>query len=265
MHQVLFNLFGFTIRTYSVVIILTIILGYGLALALTRKTIYYNHVHDFIIYAIIGAIIGARIWHVFVFQWPTYSHHPLRIFEIWDGGISIEGAIIGGIIALIIYSRVKKINVLEFADYLAPAMMLSQGIGRIACLMNGDAFGSPTGSNFGLVYPKGTGAYAYYGSQPLWPAEVWESQGDMVLFVILFMMLRFFGERIGKGWIVSFYLFLYSLERFILEYFRGDSPRYDHLTGGQWSALATIFLDVILMAFLLLRDRKVKLHKQISV
>jgi phosphatidylglycerol---prolipoprotein diacylglyceryl transferase len=205
------------------------------------------------------AIIGARIWHVFVFQWPTYSHHPLQIFEIWTGGISIEGAIAGGIVALIIYSRVHRINVLEFADYLSPALILSQGIGRIACLMNGDAFRKPSGGDFGLVYPKGTIAYSYYGSQPLWPAEVWESQGDMVLFVILFVISKFYGERLGKGWIISFYVFLYSLERFILEFFRGDSPRYSHLTGGQWSSLVMVVLDLILMIYLVVRDRRARI------
>lgn len=194
MHQVLFNFFGFVIRTYSVVIGITIILGYGFALALTRKTIYYKHVQDFILYAILGAMIGARIWHVFVFQWPTYSHHPLQIFKIWDGGISIEGAIAGGIVALMIYSRVHKINILEFADYLSPAMILSQGIGRIACLMNGDAFGKPTGGDFGLVYPKGTIAYSYYGSQPLWPAEVWESQAIWLSLLFCSSFLNFMGN-----------------------------------------------------------------------
>lgn len=121
-------------------------------------------------------------------------------------------------------------------------MILSQGIGRIACLLNGDAFEKPTGEGFGLVYPKGTIAYSYYGGLPLWPAEVWESQGNMVIFVIVFMIFSFYRERLGKGWIVSFYVVLYSLERLLLEFLRGDSPKYDNLTGGQWSSLVMIVI-----------------------
>lgn len=254
MHKDLFNFFGYVVQTHAVISLLAIILGYGVALAMIRKTIYFRHLQEFILYGVVGAIIGARIWHVFVFQWPIYSKHPIQIFEIWNGGISVEGAIAGGIVTLFIYSRVHKISFLEFADYLSPAMILAQGIGRIACFMNGDAFGKPTGGNFGIVYPKGTIAYDYYGSQPLWPPEVWESQGNMILFCLLFMISKFYGERLGKGWIVSFYVFAYFVERFILEYFRGDSPRYGHLTGGQWSAMGIIVLDLIFMVYLIIRD-----------
>lgn len=258
MHKDLFNLFGYEVQTHAVISILAIILGYGVALAMIRKTIYYEHLQNFIVFGVFGAIIGARIWHVFIFQWPTYSRHPLQIFEIWQGGISIEGAIAGGIVTLLIYSRYHKISFLEFADYLSPATILGQGIGRIACFMNGDAFGRPTGGDFGIVYPKGSYAYNYYGSKPLWPAEVWESQGNMILFCILFMIHSFYGHRLGKGWLVSFYVILYFTERFILEYFRGDSPRYGPLTGGQWSALAIIVIDLGFMVYLAFRDVKNK-------
>jgi phosphatidylglycerol---prolipoprotein diacylglyceryl transferase len=264
MHKDLFNLFGYVVQTHGVISVIAIILGYGVGLALTRKTIYYMHLQNFLMYGIVGAIIGARIWHVFVFQWPTYSHHPLQIFEIWNGGISIEGAIAGGIVTLIIYSRIHKISFFEFFDYLSPALILAQGIGRIACFMNGDAFGSPTGRNFGIVYPKGSFAYNYYGSQPLWPAEVWESQGNMIIFCILFMLLVLARHRFTKGWIASFYVFLYFLERFILEFFRGDSPRFNHLTGGQWSALAIIIIDLGFMVYLAWGNIKNKQKKEVT-
>lgn len=258
MHKDLFNLFGYIVQTHAFISLLAILLGYGVGLALTKGTIYYKYLQDFVIYGVFGAIIGARIWHVFIFQWPTYSQHPLQIFAIWQGGISIEGAIAGGIVTLFIYSRIHKISFMEFADYLAPATILAQGIGRIACFMNGDAFGSPTAGKFGIVYPKGTIAYDYYGNQPLWPAEVWESQGNMILFCILFMLLILPKVRLQKGWIISFYVFLYFTERFILEFFRGDSPRFYHFTGGQWSALGIVLLDFGFMIYLAMRDFKSK-------
>ncbi len=265
MHKDLVNLFGYEVQTHAVVSLIAIFLGYGVALAMMKGTVYYKHLKDFILYGVVGAIIGARIWHVFVFQWPTYRQDPISIFEVWQGGISIEGAIVGGIITLIIYTRIHKISFWEMADYSAPAMILAQGIGRIACFMNGDAFGKPTGSNFGIVYPPNSYAYQYYGSKPLWPAEVWESQGNMILFAILFMIFIFYRHKLPKGFIVSLYVFLYFLERFILEYFRGDSPRYGALTGGQWSAIGLMVLSVIVTIILFIRDKSMKNKEEADV
>lgn len=254
MYKDLFTIFGYTLQTHSVVSIIAIVLGYGVALGMARGTKYYKHIQNYIVYGIIAAIIGARLWHVFVFQWPYYSEHPGEIITIWAGGISIEGAIVGGIVALMIYVYVHKLNFLEFADYLAVPMILAQGIGRIAELLAGDVFGRPTGEAWGIVYPKGTAAYSYYGDMPLWPASVWESQGNMIIFAILFIIFTLAGKRLVNGWIFAFYLFLYDLERFLLEFIRGDSPRYAlDLTGGQWSAIVMMVISLGLMVYLLVR------------
>lgn len=254
MFKNLFTVFGYTVQTHSLISILAIILGYGVALGMARGTQYYKHIQNFVIYGVVAALIGARLWHVFVFQWPYYSHHPAQIIAIWAGGISIEGAIAGGVIALIIYVYVHKVNFWEFADYMAPAMILAQGIGRIACFMAGDAFGRPTGGSWGIVQPKGTVAYSYYGSKPLWPAISWEIQADMVLFALLFIIFTLAGKRMANGWIFAFYLFAYDLERFLLAFARGDSPRYAlNLTGGQWSALAMMAISLAIMIYLLVR------------
>lgn len=251
MYKDLFTVFGYTVQTHSIISVLAIILAYGVALGMTRKTIYFEHLQNFIIYGIIAALVGARLWHVFVFQFPYYSQHPLQIFAIWSGGISIEGAIVGGIIALIIYTKVNKISFWEMADFLSPPMILGQGIGRIACFMAGDAFGRPTGSSFGVIFPPGTVAYSYYGTKPLWPAIAWESQGDTVIFALLFIIFVIAGKRIATGWVFMFYVFLYDLLRFILEFFRGDSPRYGSLTGGQWDAIALMIISLGFMAYFL--------------
>lgn len=251
MYKDMFTIFGYTLQSHSVVSVIAILLGYGVALGLTRKTIYYNHVKNFVIYGIIGAIIGARLWHVFVFQFPYYAQHPLEIFAIWSGGISIEGAIVGGIVSLIIYTYAHKLNFWELADYLAPAMILGQAIGRIAELLAGDVFGRPTGGQFGVMYPKGTIAFDYYGSQPLWPASIWESQGNMIIFSILLIIFLLARHRLATGWIFMFYVFMYDLERFLLEFIRGDSPRYGIFTGGQWSALSIVLISILIMLYFL--------------
>ena len=104
-------------------------------------------------------------------------------------------------------------------DICAPAIIFGQGLGRCANLLNGDAFGAPTGSNFGILYPETTLAYHTYGAQPLWPAEIWEGQLDFVIFGLL-LLYRAFPH--AKGQAFALYVMLYSTARFFLEYLRGD-------------------------------------------
>ncbi|MED4779022.1 prolipoprotein diacylglyceryl transferase, partial [Bacillus atrophaeus] len=92
MRVVLFEIGNFPIRSYGLVIVLAILLGMGVTYYLSKETKYQKHVIDITLYSIIGAIIGARIWHVFFFQWGYYSQHLDQIFSIWNGGISIQGA-----------------------------------------------------------------------------------------------------------------------------------------------------------------------------
>src|SRR5690606_5185073 len=139
MYKDLFHIFGYTVQSHAVMSVIAIFLGFGVALTLMRKTTYYEHIYKSIFWAIIGAIIGARLWHVFVFHWPYYMQHPGQIVAIWQGGISVLGAIVGGSVALIIYCLKHRLDFLDLGDYLSPAMMLGMGVGRIACFLTGDA------------------------------------------------------------------------------------------------------------------------------
>lgn len=248
MRVILFEIGNFPVRSYGLVVALAILLGMGVTYYLSKGTKYQKHVIDITYLSIIGAIIGARIWHVFFFQWGYYSKHLDQIFSIWNGGISIQGALVGGFLTGAIYAWRKKLNFWELADVFAPGIIFGQAVGRIACLLNGDAFGSPTGSDFGLVYPEGTMAYEKYGSQALWPAEVWESQWDFIVFGLLLILKN---RTWPKGCIFLAYNILYSLGRFMLEFLRGDSPRYLlDFTAGQWTSLIVITISVILMGVL---------------
>lgn len=253
MYKDLFTVFGYTVQTHAVVSVIAILLGFGVALMLTKKTMYQEHVYNFIFWALIGSIIGARIWHVFVFQWPYYMHHPLEIIAIWNGGISILGAIVGGIVACILYVYKHKLDFWDFADYLAPPFILGMGIGRVACFFGGDAFGAPTTLGYGIVFPPGTIAYDTYGAVPLWPVIIWESQGDIFIFAILLYLL---GKRFLKGFVFTAFIFLYGVLRLIMEFFRGDSPRYAGLTGGQWTSIGFMIIGVIILVYLLIKRSK---------
>lgn len=249
MHQYLFFVGDFPIRAYGLILSLSIILATGVAYFLAKQDgRWHNHIVDIGIYSGIAGIVGARLWDVFFFDWAYYSHHLSEIFYVWQGGMAIQGGIVFGVGAGIIYARRHKIDILSLADIVAPAIILGQAIGRCANLLNGDAFGAPTGSNFGIIYPETTLAYHTYGAQPLWPAEVWEGQIDFVIFALL-LIFRAFPH--AKGQAFSLYIMLYSLARFVLEFLRGDyaTPVFLSFTSAQTTSLVAFILALIFFIY----------------
>lgn len=249
MHQYLFFVGDFPIRAYGLILSLSIILATGVAYFLAKQDgRWHNHIVDIGIYSGIAGIVGARLWDVFFFDWAYYSHHLSEIFYVWQGGMTIQGGIVFGVGAGIIYARHHKIDILALADIVAPAIILGQAIGRCANLLNGDAFGAPTGGNFGIIYPETTLAYHTYGAQPLWPAEVWEGQIDFVIFALL-LIFRAFPH--AKGQAFSLYIMLYSLARFGLEFLRGDyaTPVFLSFTSAQTTSLVAFILALIFFIY----------------
>lgn len=249
MHQYLFFVGDFPIRAYGLILSLSIILATGVAYFLAKQDgRWHNHIVDIGIYSGIAGIVGARLWDVFFFDWAYYSHHLSEIFYVWQGGMAIQGGIVFGVGAGIIYARRHKIDILSLADIVAPAIILGQAIGRCANLLNGDAFGAPTGGNFGIIYPETTLAYHTYGAQPLWPAEVWEGQLDFVIFALL-LIFRAFPH--AKGQAFSLYIMLYSLARFGLEFLRGDyaTPVFLSFTSAQTTSLVAFILALIFFIY----------------
>ena len=241
MHQYLFFIGDFPIRAYGAMLALAIICGASVAYVLLKKDGrgWHEHIIDFSITVAVAGLIGARLWDVFFFDWQYYGNHLLEIPFVWQGGMAIQGGVVLGTIAGYWYLRKNNIDFWAFADLFAPALILAQSVGRMANLLNGDAFGHPTGGNFGILYPESTLAYRTYGNQPLWPAEIWEGQIDILIFVILLLFSSF---KHAKGQVFVLYAILYSAARFCLEFLRGD---YVNLTMGLKSAQMTSLIVMI--------------------
>ena len=241
MHQYLFFIGDFPIRAYGTMLALAIICGGSVAYFLLKKDGrgWHQHIIDFSITVAIAGLIGARLWDVFFFDWQYYGNHLLEIPFVWQGGMAIQGGVVLGTLAGYWYLRKHNIDFWAFADIFAPALILAQSVGRMANLFNGDAFGHPTGGNFGILYPESTLAYHTYGNQPLWPAEIWEGQIDILIFVALLLFSSF---KHAKGQVFVLYAILYSAARFCLEFLRGD---YVNLTMGLKSAQMTSLIVMI--------------------
>lgn len=247
MHPYLFFIGDFPIRAYGLILMSAIFLAVVAAYFFARQDgRWHSHIFDLGLYCGFAGIIGARLWDVFFFDWGYYQNHLLEIPFVWQGGMAIQGGVIAGALAGYWYTKKHNIDSWAFADIVAPAIIIGQAIGRMANVMNGDAFGHPTGGDFGILYQAGTLARRVYGDQPLWPAEIWESQLDIVILVLL-LGVRTLNH--AKGQVFALYVMLYSLLRFGLEFLRGD---YVNLTLGLKSAQISslLFFTIALGCFL---------------
>jgi phosphatidylglycerol:prolipoprotein diacylglycerol transferase len=256
MHQYLFFIGDFPVRTYGVLFALAFILGIGVTAYFIKAEGRHELLEPMLDLApilLIGGIIGARFWQVFFFDWSYYRQFPSEILAVWHGGLSIQGGVAGALLAGGLYVLKKKLPFWELADLAAPGLILAQAIGRSANLMNGDAFGGPTGSDFGLLFPAGTIARATFQDQPLWPAEVWEGQFDVILFAVLVTLKL---RKWPSGAIFLLYAICYNLGRFFLENLRGDSPRYlFQWTAAQWTSISVVILAGLLLVWRVQRYR----------
>lgn len=225
MRPILFTLFGFPVRSYGLFIAIAILAGFWLARRINahRRPHYVPLFEDFLLIAVISAIVGARLWEV-TFNWDYYRANLWEIPAVWHGGLSIQGAVLGGVLAAAWFCRSRKLSFWDFADSLTPPLLLGQAIGRLgACFLNGDAYGKPTGTRFGVVYAPGTPAYEAFGPVPLWPAEVFEGVWDLAVMGFTLWLLN--RER-PAGTVFLWYVLLYSVGRFSLEFLRADSLEF---------------------------------------
>ncbi len=247
MHQYLFFVGDFPVRAYGLVISLSIMLATGVGYFLAKQDGRgaEKHLVDLGIYCGLAGLLGARLWDVFFFDWDYYSHHLTELFNVWQGGMAIQGGVFLGVLTGIFYCRHHKLDTLHMMDVLAPAIILGQALGRCANLLNGDAFGAPTGSSFGIVYPATTLAAHTYGSQPLWPAEIWEGQLDIVIFALLLIFRA--TVKHAKGQCFALYVMLYCAARFGLEFLRGDYAEkvLGFMTSGQTTSAIGFVIALI--------------------
>ncbi|MBX5437767.1 MAG: prolipoprotein diacylglyceryl transferase [Alicyclobacillaceae bacterium] len=257
MHQYWFWIGSFPVRAYSTIFAAAFLLGLGATLYFARadnKQEYIVHLWNMAPLLLLAGLAGARFWQVFFFDWNYYRQHPDEIIAVWHGGLSIQGGFAGALLAGAWYMWRHRLDFWSFADVFAPGLLLGQSIGRDANLMNGDAFGDPTHRGFGILYPPGTLAAQTYPGEPLWPAEVWEGQADVILFALLLILKQ---RRWPPGTLFLYYIISYNLVRFLLEMLRGDSPRF--LFGwdaAQWTAAPLVVLGVIALIWVFIRDRR---------
>ena len=248
---VILHVGAFSLRWYSLIMATATVVGaFIFAGQLRRKGIESGHVVAMLFVVVPGAIIGARLFSV-LDNFGYYSHDLLAIVKPPYFGLAIYGVLTGGLTALAIYCRVKKLPVLRVLDCLALAIPVGQIIGRCANIINGDTWGSPTRLPWGFVY---TNPHALLPANllgvPTHPTPVYEQLWLAVMVAVLWYAV----PRLKiDGMAILLYLGLYSFGRFFISFYRVNNILLFGLREAQLVALVVLVL--VGPAALLLRGR----------
>ncbi len=222
-----FSIFGLDIRWYGILTALALITGFTVVYFIARyRGQREEEVLNFAPFAIISSIVLARLLHVAV-NFSYYMKNPLYVFAFRKGGLAIQGAMLGGIAALIIFCRIRKLDFWLWADILAPGLILGQAIGRWGNFFNQEAYGKPISLHWKFFYIEYANRLEGYQSYEYFhPTFLYESIANLLLFAVLLLMHRLYRNKPGKipyGIILSMYLGIYSIYRTFIEYYRIDS------------------------------------------
>jgi phosphatidylglycerol:prolipoprotein diacylglycerol transferase len=222
MHPVLFRIGPFTLHTYGVFVAAAFFLAIGLSLReAKRQGLDPDRMLDLAFYVTLSAIIGARLLFIIV-EYPYFLENPIRIFKIWEGGLVFYGGLLFSFFVSAIYVKRHNMPIPKVADIVAPAMTIAQSVGRLGCLSAGCCYGKETLLPWGIVYqdPNSLVPLEKLGLH-LHPTQVYSSLSNLILFVILYVLLR---NKRFDGQVFLMYGMLYPLLRSLIEFFRGD-PR----------------------------------------
>jgi phosphatidylglycerol:prolipoprotein diacylglycerol transferase len=214
---------------------------YGLALALATASAYaiglyrakdYGLVHktaeSIMLLAVIGGFIGARLYHVVV-EFSLYQNNLWDAFAVWHGGLSIFGAVLGGVLAVFLYNKINKKSLfanLQLLDWLTPGVIVGQIIGRLGNFFNYELYGYPTNLPWKMFVPESFRTQDYLTQQYFHPLFAYEMLINIFIILILWLVSRLHKKyeiNSGHGSLFLGYVFLYTSSRFLLEFLRIDS------------------------------------------
>lgn len=267
-----FSIFGFSVAFYGMLIGLGVLSGVFMAEYVAKKEkVNTELIWDFVIYAVIFSILGARIYYV-IFEWDMYKSNLLEIFNLRNGGLAIYGAVIAAFITLYVYCRIKKQSFLQLVDICVPGLALGQAIGRWGNFTNREVFGGYTNNLMAMRLPidavrsrdisAEVAAHILDGTNyiQVHPTFFYESLWNLILIVIM-LLYRSHKKFEGEIWLL--YLGGYGLGRFWIEGIRTDQL---YITGtripvSQVIAIACVLVSVTADIVVRYRMRNTKIDE----
>ncbi len=243
---VIFHLGAFELRWYSLAIMLAVVSAVLITVYLGKKKgIATGEIYSFALWVVIAGIVGARLVHV-IDYWEHYANNPLQILGFQ--GLAIWGALVGGGIAAIIYTRIRHIPLGRLLDALAPALLTAHIIGRFGCIINGDAYGGVTSLPWAFIYTHpGASIPGNLFGMPTHPYPVYEIIWNAMALLVIWRLGRYFKK---DGLVFLSYLSLYSLGRFVLSFVRQENITLWGLQQAQIIALFVLVASTAVMMYL---------------
>ena len=224
MHSTLFKIGPVPIRAYGLMLWIALIVGLWRTLRAARYTdLKREHVVDVVLYGLLAGILSAHIVSILL-DLPYYSHRPSEILDLWRGmfspaggirGLSFHGGLTGAVVAALIYTRRKGIGFMAMADLCSPGLALGYGIARIGCFLNGCCYGIPTSLPWGMRFCADPVSGEL--TPPSHPTQLYALAASILIFIALVAIER---RKRFTGQVFLSYLALYSVYRFLIEFFR---------------------------------------------
>ncbi len=241
MHPILIKIGEFSISTYGFFVFLGAAAAY---IFLLNESKLYNIsadiTADIIFWAMIGGFTAARLFYI-ILNWQDFLYSPWHYLFSRSGFVFYPG-LLGGILAVSVFIKRKKIGLLKTADFIAPAIPLAHSLGRIGCFSYGCCYGKPANCKICMLFPPNSPAGRL--GVPVIPTQLISS----FFLILIFISLIFIRDhRRFKGQIFFCYLMLYGIFRFIIEFFRGDPRGYLGIfSTSQWFALLIVPIVLVL-------------------
>ena len=250
LNPIVFSFGYFRVNYYLILMIIAFVIGYYILIRLAKeRDLDENVIHEFSIYALLGIIIGARLFHVFVYSYDYFIENPIKIFYIWNGGLASHGAVIGGALAAFIYTRIKKISFYEIADILAISVTLGAVFIRIGNFTNSEIVGRITEVPWCVKFLLADPVNCRH------PSQVYEALKNLFLFVFLFKIRNY---KLPKGFLFWLSIFGFSLLRFFVEFYKERLLLgYEYIFDiGQYISLILIVISGIILIFIWKKYKK---------
>lgn len=256
---VLFSLGPFSVRWYGLAFAIGFFIGYKIVEAMFKhEGAPERWLGILLAYVVVGTIVGARLGHVFFYQWDYYSQHPSEIFKIWEGGLASHGGTIAIIIAVFIFSWIvaKKPASWTFDKLVIPIALVG-GLIRLGNLMNSEIYGGETSLPWGFIFVRDGEVV------PKHPTQIYEALCYFVLFAILMWMYWKKNEE-ERPWLITGVFFIgIFLPRFLIEYIKNvqvekevDMIAQYGVNMGQVLSIPFIILGIFLVVVALVRPRQ---------
>lgn len=255
-NPVLFHLGSLEVRWYGLMFAIGFLVGYKIVERMFRhEGAPEKWLGILLLWLGAGTIIGARLGHVFFYEWEAYSQHPLHILYIWEGGLASHGGAIGIIVCVILFSifTTKKSPLWTFDRIVIPTALVGALI-RLGNLFNSEIYGHPTDLPWGFIYLRG----AEFPGQACHPTQLYEAICYLALFGLLMWMYWKRNAEERQGLIFGIFLTILFSCRFLIEFVKNDQVAFESqmtLNMGQWLSVPFIVLGVILIIRAMRRPR----------